>query len=235
MQNTKALIFTRDDKFLVMVDSLVGDLVTNTVAAQSIITPGNGWRPEILNGSNALAIIDASSDEQVGKDIDRATELTEDPQIILVDRGGISMQLHLERVQAVLPLDKLEETLHCVAELVEAGLCVLPDSAIPRSEEDSSRADEQLKNDPEFERLNQLSPTESRVLCGLMDGLSNKHIARQIEISDNTVRVHIRNIFLKLGVVNRTQAALLATRYRYTGFLQDRIDSTKSVRIAATA
>ena len=222
-KNSKALIFTEDDKFLVTVDALIGDLVANTTAVQSVISPGNGWRSEVLDGSNVLAIIDATSDEQVGKDIDRATALTQDPRIILVIRGEVSIQPHLDRVHAVLPQEKLEEMLHCAAKVVDAGLRVVPDSAIQSPEGQSSRREEQLKDDPDYDRLSHLSPTETKVLCGLMDGLSNKHIARQIEISDNTVRVHIRNIFLKLGVANRTQAALLGTRYSFTGILQDRI------------
>ena len=224
-QNSKALIFTEDDKFLVTVDALIGDLVANTIAVQSVITPGNGWRSEVLDGSNVLAIIDASSDEQTAKDIERAMALTQEPRIILVVRGdGISIELHLERVQAFLPVDRLEEMLHSVTQLVNAGLRVVPSYVIQRSRGQSPQREKPIEDDPDFERLSRLSRTEMKVLCGLLDGLSNKHIARQIDISDNTVRVHIRNIFLKLGVVNRTQAALFATRYRYTGVLQDQMD-----------
>jgi len=37
-------------------------------------------------------------------------------------------------------------------------------------------------------------------------GLTNKEIAAQLVISENTLRTHIRNLYRKLGVSNRTQA-----------------------------
>lgn len=73
--------------------------------------------------------------------------------------------------------------------------------------------------DLDFLRLKSLSATERKVLVFLTEALSNKHIARRLSISDNTVRVHMRSIFLKLDVQNRTQAALMATRYRHTDVL----------------
>ena len=41
-------------------------------------------------------------------------------------------------------------------------------------------------------------------------GLSNKEIARNLDIQEVTVKLHVKNIFSKLGVSNRTQAALFA-------------------------
>lgn len=46
----------------------------------------------------------------------------------------------------------------------------------------------------------------------LSDGLSNKEIARAKDCTEGTVKVHIRQLMLKLGVANRTQAAVLAVR-----------------------
>jgi DNA-binding NarL/FixJ family response regulator len=55
-----------------------------------------------------------------------------------------------------------------------------------------------------------LSPQERRILLSLVDGHPNKFIAGQLKIADATVKVHIKNIFRKLGVDNRTQAAMWA-------------------------
>jgi two-component system nitrate/nitrite response regulator NarL len=44
----------------------------------------------------------------------------------------------------------------------------------------------------------------------LRQGASNKLIAKELGLSDNTVKVHIRQIIRKLAVTNRTQAAILA-------------------------
>lgn len=58
-----------------------------------------------------------------------------------------------------------------------------------------------------------LTERELGVLRGLARGLSNKEIASALSISPNTVRSHIRSILSKLGVDNRTQAALYALEH----------------------
>jgi two-component system nitrate/nitrite response regulator NarL len=49
------------------------------------------------------------------------------------------------------------------------------------------------------------------VISHLRDGKSNKLIARELTICEGTVKLHVRRIMRKLGVANRTQAALVAT------------------------
>jgi len=58
----------------------------------------------------------------------------------------------------------------------------------------------------------QLTPRQKDVLLRLCEGLSNKEIGRELEMSDNTVRVHVSGIFRILGVRSRTEAAMLAHR-----------------------
>lgn len=55
-----------------------------------------------------------------------------------------------------------------------------------------------------------LSDRELTVLKWIGNGKSNKEIARELEISDSTVKVHVRAILLKTGSKNRTQAAIWA-------------------------
>ena len=55
-----------------------------------------------------------------------------------------------------------------------------------------------------------LSAREIQTLEQLCIGLSNKEIARNLEIQEVTVKLHVKNLLSKLGVSNRTQAALLA-------------------------
>lgn len=55
-----------------------------------------------------------------------------------------------------------------------------------------------------------LSRRELDVVQRLAGGMSNKLIARELEISEATVKVHLKSILKKLGVTNRTQAAIWA-------------------------
>jgi NarL family two-component system response regulator LiaR len=57
-----------------------------------------------------------------------------------------------------------------------------------------------------------LTRRETEVLCSLAQGLSNDGIAGSLNISEATVRTHVSNILFKLGLDNRTQAALFALR-----------------------
>ncbi|CAM5390826.1 response regulator transcription factor [Frigidibacter albus] len=55
-----------------------------------------------------------------------------------------------------------------------------------------------------------LSAREVQVLRGVRNGLMNKEIARQLDLSEATVKMYVRAICSKLEVKNRTQAAILA-------------------------
>ena len=54
---------------------------------------------------------------------------------------------------------------------------------------------------------------ERQILCRLTVGESNKEIARALGLAEKTVRNHLYNIFGKMAVADRTQAAILALRY----------------------
>jgi DNA-binding NarL/FixJ family response regulator len=58
----------------------------------------------------------------------------------------------------------------------------------------------------------ELSAREREVLSCVAEGLPNKRIARRLEISEKTVKAHLTSIFQQIGVSDRTQAALWATR-----------------------
>ncbi len=61
-----------------------------------------------------------------------------------------------------------------------------------------------------FAKLASLTPAQRRILNLVSEGMLNKQIAYQMEISEATVKAHITAIFRKLDVVNRTQAVLVA-------------------------
>ena len=57
-----------------------------------------------------------------------------------------------------------------------------------------------------------LSARELSILAAVARGLSNQAIARDLWVSEQTVKFHLRNVYRKLGVANRTEAARYAHR-----------------------
>src|SRR4051812_20936157 len=58
----------------------------------------------------------------------------------------------------------------------------------------------------------QISEREREILRLVATGATNQQIAQQLNISINTVKVHLRNIFGKIGVASRTEATVFAVR-----------------------
>lgn len=58
-----------------------------------------------------------------------------------------------------------------------------------------------------------LTPRQLEVLVLLTDGMTNRHIARALGITEKTVKNHMQAIFARLNVSDRTQAAIYAVRH----------------------
>lgn len=61
-------------------------------------------------------------------------------------------------------------------------------------------------------RLKTLTPQQTRVLTMLADGLLNKQIAYELDVSEATVKAHVSAVLQKLGVDSRTQAVIMLSR-----------------------
>ena len=59
----------------------------------------------------------------------------------------------------------------------------------------------------------ELTPREREILGHLAEGQSNKVIARHLDISDGTVKLHVKSILRKLGVHSRVEAAVMAVEH----------------------
>jgi DNA-binding NarL/FixJ family response regulator len=60
--------------------------------------------------------------------------------------------------------------------------------------------------------MTRLTPQQVRVLMMLSEGLLNKQIAYQLDVSEATVKAHVSAILQKLGVESRTQAVIAASK-----------------------
>lgn len=59
----------------------------------------------------------------------------------------------------------------------------------------------------------QLTPRELQVLRLIAEGQTNREIGQRLGLSVGTVKVHVEHILFKLGVADRTQAAVYAARH----------------------
>jgi two-component system, NarL family, nitrate/nitrite response regulator NarL len=117
----------------------------------------------------------------------------------------------LGRVGAILPHTIDTEDILLLAHCLRSGLFFLPTELLKLVRTASSNHSAMSSPD-----TLDLTPRQRAVLAMLAEGQSNKLIARSLGINDTTVRVHVRAVLRKLGVHNRTQAALVASRYLNT-------------------
>jgi two-component system nitrate/nitrite response regulator NarL len=59
-----------------------------------------------------------------------------------------------------------------------------------------------------------LSPREREILRCLARGASNKEIARELDVAESTVKIHVQHILRKLELTSRVQAAVWAVEHR---------------------
>jgi DNA-binding NarL/FixJ family response regulator len=67
-----------------------------------------------------------------------------------------------------------------------------------------------IEETPANPLADKLTERELQVLKGLTEGKSNKQIARDLEIQEPTVKLHMKTLYRKVGAANRTQAAMIA-------------------------
>ena len=85
--------------------------------------------------------------------------------------------------------------------------------AIRTQKPDLVLCDAELQENP----LRALTEREHEVLAKLLDGLPNKGIGRDLSIKEVTVKLHLRNVFRKLGAKNRAQAVKPALDWGWVG------------------
>jgi two-component system nitrate/nitrite response regulator NarL len=113
------------------------------------------------------------------------------------DREVLIMSLELVmRGESILPMSLVRSMLS------EMTLDAKPDQDSPIAEPLLSDAG-----------MHKLSPREVEILGRLMRGEPNKVIAKRLDVTEATIKVHVKAILRKIGAANRTQAALWATEH----------------------
>jgi two-component system, NarL family, response regulator LiaR len=76
----------------------------------------------------------------------------------------------------------------------------------------AARLVETLAADGEVDPIDRLTPREREVLVLIARGYANKRIALELDLAEKTVKTHVGHVLAKLGVSDRTQAAIAAVR-----------------------
>ncbi|WP_022707833.1 response regulator [Paracoccus zeaxanthinifaciens] len=132
----------------------------------------------------------------------RAIQISRDAPVALLS-GTAPARIAQEAVDlgaaGFIPKSLGAKSLVNAARFMIMGETFVPASVLGEGEEE---------NETEFVR--QLSQREREVLLGLCLGKANKEIARELELQEVTVKLHVRTLCRKIGAKNRTQAAVIA-------------------------
>lgn len=126
------------------------------------------------------------------------------PVLVLLPDGEEAGRVWAAGVAGLLPRQVDGERLTAALNAVAAGLLVLDPSQRALFTPPSEAAPAEL--------LEPLTSREEEVLALLADGLTNRAIARQLAISENTVKFHVQSLLGKLDAQSRTDAVVRATR-----------------------
>jgi DNA-binding NarL/FixJ family response regulator len=133
------------------------------------------------------------------------------PLLLLTDDPDEVARLSGLPVWGILPLDasaeELSAALHALAEGLWVGAPALVQSLLERHPLPMLEHGEQV--------VNRLTERERQVLQLTAQGLPNKQIASELEISENTVKFHLSSLYAKLGVTSRTEAVRAGARRGY--------------------
>ncbi|UCH75742.1 MAG: response regulator transcription factor [Rhodospirillales bacterium] len=141
------------------------------------------------------------------------------PLIVLCDDDdpAVMRRVMASGARAFLPSTTPSPVMIAVLRLVIAGgvyapphmVLEVPERPQPRSEHQPGEDQRKAVIATHFP---QLTPRQRDVLTLLSQGFMNRDIARSLDMCENTVKAHVKQVMRKLGAANRTQAALMADR-----------------------
>jgi DNA-binding NarL/FixJ family response regulator len=141
--------------------------------------------------------------------------LSDIPTVLIVDnlnRADASVAFDLG-FKGCIPTTANATIIVNVLRLISAGADYAPPNILMGKSPEQPKPVTRAPTPPlTFKISSPFSPRQKEVLLRLVEGKSNKVIAYELNMKESTAKVHVRQIIRKLGVVNRTQAALVGER-----------------------
>src|SRR5215210_1971560 len=157
----------------------------------------------------SIAVLDINMPQLTGLEVLEALEAEGLSTRVVLLTGSASDEQIARAVErgawGLLLKESAPDTLMACLKTVAGGQRWLPEELVAPA---VRRAAERRARDVRLERV--LTAREYEIARLIAQGLSNKHISRQLSISEGTVKVHLHRIYEKLGAVNRTSLAMLA-------------------------
>ena len=159
-----------------------------------------------------LVIVLADLDREVVTSLDEIKTVYPDARLIVFVRtlwmpAIETISMLATKLDGILTSEMSKEAACAYIDCIMSGGRIIPFRLIASALSDCQAS---LSTHPQPTGAAMLSERERQVLTALMEGLPNKAIARQLEVSSPTVKIHMHAVFLKIGAANRTQAALWA-------------------------
>jgi DNA-binding CsgD family transcriptional regulator len=150
-----------------------------------------------------LMVIVSNAGHAISGDPDQADVVLADGVLPATDLPAVTLGGNVPTHAGLLPPDASPEQIDAAIRAVATGLVV-------RTVETSRPAFAAVAE----QELNLLTPREVEVLGAISNGLSNKAIARQLGISQHTVKFHVEALLHKLGAGSRAEAVYKGLRQR---------------------
>jgi two-component system, NarL family, nitrate/nitrite response regulator NarL len=181
---------------------IAASCASGTAALQAIreLRPGIAVLDVSMPGLTGLEVLGHVKAENLSTSIVLLTASVRDEEILSAVDGGAS---------AILLKDSAADGLLACLRAVAAGNAWMPDAPIRQA---IARERERQRSANRVVGL--LTPREREMVSLTMEGLSNKEIARKLGLAEGTVKIHLYNIYQKLGVSNRTALTALAHTHR---------------------
>lgn len=167
----------------------------------------------VVDWDDTVVIVDAGNPKDLVAQLSRNSDSIDASHVIVLMRANQSVDDYrpiIGNIGALLPDGATLQEIALAARIVRHGITLLPTVALAglrMAGTASGAAVRSLDNQSFTDR-------EHAVLGLISEGASNKIIGRKLDITESTVRVHVRAILKKLGMQNRTQAALYAVGHK---------------------